>query len=737
MPRVLGNPPGGGCVSDHPLARLRRGAAHAGLPALLRAAVLGVSAPVLCWPFTTGAGALAAAIAAFGAALAADLGQREGAPLQRLRLSTVVAASALAALLGWAGSLGLLRGSAASWLGPSLLLHAAEALFWGAAVGAVVLGLRFAALRYPTAGVLELVAVAAAFAAGLAAHRQGMVHRPLAIGDWAWSRGLDPTVVFLALGGICVLLLAALLVSEQRRHRLPLHFAGLVAVALMLVLFVRVSGLPQPRVPADLGLTGNPEETAEPGEESDDLELRDLPFRDEYSSAGQQAPVAVVLLRDDYSPPSGVYYFRQSAFSQYNGRRLVQATRADVDRDIVREFPATRQEVSARPPDSEHRRLLDTTVGLLVDHVRPFALDSPLLFEAQPNPSPLRFQRVFDARSAVPTLPYPGMLGLRPGTGDWANSKWEHYLEAPTDPRYEALARELTGALRESYRSDPLARALAVKFYLDRNGRYSRKSQHAGESDPAASFLFGDLTGYCVHFAHAATYLFRSLGIPARVAAGYAVPEEVRGNGSALLIQGLNAHAWPEIYLEGVGWVVVDLAPETVLDEFAPQPDPNLQQLLADLLRGGASYEQYKNELAARSFPLEALALGLAALAVALLVAASGVKLYRRLAPRYLAGVDLHRVAYRAALDRLSEVGLRRRFGESRERFAERAAPLSPTFGALTSEHLRCALGGRPGRDPEELRRFAAAVAPEIAERVPLWRRGVGTANPFSWWSAR
>ena len=55
--------------------------------------------------------------------------------------------------------------------------------------------------------------------------------------------------------------------------------------------------------------------------------------------------MAVVLLHDDYSPPSGVYYFRQSAFSQYNGRRLVQATGGDVDRDVLRRFPASAVDV--------------------------------------------------------------------------------------------------------------------------------------------------------------------------------------------------------------------------------------------------------------------------------------------------------------------------------------------------------------------------------------------------------
>ena len=41
----------------------------------------------------------------------------------------------------------------------------------------------------------------------------------------------------------------------------------------------------------------------------------------------------------------------------------------------------------------------------------------------------------------------------------------------------------------------------------------------------------------------------RSLGIPARVGAGYVVEEAARQGGSAILLSGANSHAWPEIYV--------------------------------------------------------------------------------------------------------------------------------------------------------------------------------------------
>ena len=304
-----------------------------------------------------------------------------------------------------------------------------------------------------------------------------------------------------------------------------------------------------------MGLTGDPnEEQGEgqgegqgdrEGDRSDESEnsLDDLEFKDEYGDGGGQAPVAVVVLHDDYSPPSGVYYFRQSVFSQYNGRRLVRATRDDVDRDIVARFPTGDFRVPEVPPISNLRRPLRTSVGLMVDHVNPFALDSPALFRPTRNPNPMRIKRTFDVISHVPVLPYAKMIGRKPGAEEWREAQWDHYTEAPKDSRYLNTADELVSPLRDEYRRDPLAQALSIKSYLDENGIYSLRSSHAGAGDPTASFLFGDLTGYCVHFAHAATYLFRSRGIPARVAAGYAVSEASRGEGSTLMIRGADAHA--------------------------------------------------------------------------------------------------------------------------------------------------------------------------------------------------
>ena len=710
----------------------------------LRAGALALGVSVVIAPLTVTAGIVAAAIAAFlGACLADALQSRpQGAPL---RTRAAVVAALGVAVVGETAA-GMLANQPA-WteaVGVEGAVAGIEALRALAVVGSAAFALRTAAARSQLAAVAEVGVVAAAVALSFAAHRGGQVHRPLALGDWAWSHGIDPALVFLVLGVVASGVLAALLVAEDRGRRLPLHALAILGLGLGIVTLVQVSGLPLQNPAAGLGLTG--EARAEPrdgrggrgevgGRSSsrDSLQLEDLPFRDNYESNNRQAPVAVVVLHDDHVPPTGVYYFRQTAFSHYNGFRLVESA-TGYDRDVLRAFPSRPWDVPNAPPVSEIRAALPTSFGLLVDHVKPFALDSPARVEPRTVVEDFRFQRTYHVVSHVQTLPYEGMLGGRAGDPEWSDDVWRHYTGQPEDPRYRALAQSLLEQLHDEYREDPLGRALAVKTYLDEHGIYSLKSRHSGAEDPTASFLFGDLTGYCVHFAHAATYLFRSLGLPARVAAGYAVPELDRAGGSALLIRAGNAHAWPEVYLEGVGWVVMDLVPQTVLDGALAGADPELQRLLGEMLREQLrelSFEQPGE----RWTPADLARILRYALAASLL-SAFGLKIYRRLVPWLAPAAQRPRLAYRAALDRLSELGLRRRFGETREAFAGRVLDRAPSFERLTAAHLRAAFGAGPGADARGLREMSGALRRELAQ-LPIWRRALGGLDPISWMRSR
>lgn len=103
--------------------------------------------------------------------------------------------------------------------------------------------------------------------------------------------------------------------------------------------------------------------------------------------------------------------------------------------------------------------------------------------------------------------------------------------------------------------------------------------------DPVEYFLFDSREGYCQHFASAAVLMFRMYGIPARYAAGYAVsPSDFTENedGWHAEVTDEAAHAWPEIFVENVGWIPVEATP-SARGEMTVYPGMDEEILRAEL----------------------------------------------------------------------------------------------------------------------------------------------------------
>jgi len=682
-----------------------------------------------------------------GAVLAAFIGGLGGCLIgaklgrTRLRTSAVVAGAILSMATVAVLRVSLTHGSVpAAVLGPVGALRFAGMLtaLLVATIGSAAM--RAGSTRRAIFGVFELTLVAVAFAQLFIPHRHGAINRPFYLADWIIALGWDPTWLFLFMGGTATAFGLVLLLREQRFGRAVVNLGVLALLLAMIVVATPMIGMPPPpdgggglglRPDQTDGKDGKTEQQARGGSSASELE-----FRNKYDISGSRVPVAVVLFHDDYSPPSGVYYFRQGAFSQYNGRKLVVSGRQDIDNDLIPYFPTRLIEIENAPPSNDNRGPLETTVALMVEHTQPFALEAPLQVEPLENPSPNRFRRVYRVTSRVLTADYMSMLDGRLGSPDWSKEQWAHYTEGPPDPRYSELGAEIAAALPDRLASNPIAKAFAITGWLGREGIYSLKNEHSGAEDPTASFLFGDRTGYCVHFSHAAAYLMRSLGVPARVATGYAVSESARQGGSSLLLSGAASHAWPEVYIDGYGWVVLDVYPERALDPPEPPMDADLQRLLGELARGASPIP-----LSATDLPrLMELARRLTwtaggwlfALLGGLLLVLYALKVWRRLAPSWTGAADLPRVVYRAELDRIGEVAIRRELGESRESFANRIRERLPSFAPLTTAHVASVYGGHEP-DPHELRGEAANVRRDIRKIFPLWKRFFGLITPWSW----
>ena len=102
-------------------------------------------------------------------------------------------------------------------------------------------------------------------------------------------------------------------------------------------------------------------------------------------------------------------------------------------------------------------------------------------------------------------------------------------------------------------------KAQAIKAYVSNLAEYNTQTgtMPRGEKDFALWFMTKAESGYCVHFATAATVLLRAAGVPARYVTGYMV--EVNEKNTP--VQQRHAHAWVEYLDSERGWTVLDPTP--------------------------------------------------------------------------------------------------------------------------------------------------------------------------------
>ncbi|MCR5136766.1 MAG: transglutaminase-like domain-containing protein [Oscillospiraceae bacterium] len=125
----------------------------------------------------------------------------------------------------------------------------------------------------------------------------------------------------------------------------------------------------------------------------------------------------------------------------------------------------------------------------------------------------------------------------------------------------ESTAAAMQGiCLQNGFRSDSPYIISEVADFVRSNSSYDLGTPAYPSDDYAVYFLTVSRRGYCTHFATAACVLYRSLGIPARVCEGFLVVGEP---GHMVSVKGSSAHAWVEVYLDGLGWIPVEVTAGT------------------------------------------------------------------------------------------------------------------------------------------------------------------------------
>ena len=273
----------------------------------------------------------------------------------------------------------------------------------------------------------------------------------------------------------------------------------------------------------------------------------------DISSMSLSNAVAFRVYFDDEPPPQKDLYWRGLVLSDFSGRTW---SARDWDNGI------------GDPPDEQlavygepyyYQVTMEPTRQQWL-----FALDMPYHWELNNSfmgrQQQLVSEHPVDQRIAYEVVSFPQYradVDLRPM---W-RTRYES-LPSGSNPRTVALAEEMYS---QSENELAYIRSVLRKF-SEESFFYTLKPPALGRN-PVDQFLFDTRQGFCEHYASAFAVMMRAAGIPSRVVLGYQ-GGEINPRGDYMIVRQADAHAWTEVWLEGLGWRRFDptaaVAPERV-----------------------------------------------------------------------------------------------------------------------------------------------------------------------------
>ena len=376
------------------------------------------------------------------------------------------------------------------------------------------------------------------------------------------------TVLLLAVGVLLVIALRRLhdrgrqveLSAGKRRASMALPTAVATAVAIAVI-----AGLLGPRLP---GAQAEPlYETRGRGGGVTEVLSPLVDIRSRLTNRGD-----VELFRVDADAPA---YWRATTLPEFDGRTFRLPTRA---------LERVEGDFGAEPENSRRNRqqiqMLSLGGQLVPAAADPFQADGfangeriDLRLNRDTNtlvtPDEIAAGDLFTVVSAAPEL---SAEVLRDATS--AAPPDAIFLELPGDlPSIVAdLAAEVSAGSANGYEA-----AIALQNWFRNDFDYSLEVQSGHGSNAIESFLI-ERVGYCEQFSATFAAMARTLGLPSRVAVGFT--PGVLGDDGWYSVLGKNAHAWPELWFDGIGWVAFEPTPgrgapgaESYTDVAAQQDD--------------------------------------------------------------------------------------------------------------------------------------------------------------------
>lgn len=444
-------------------------------------------------------------------------------------------------------------------------------------------------LMFSLASSLVLMAMAAVFSTSMALGLHVLVWVPAVIVSLAYayrSRVGTATALDLTPGASATVSGQATGETPGRLPRRPMIVAGVVVVAAGALVFLVMpqvgahrglafaSRLPQQLPVPDLGGLDNPGGDTAPAAPGDGSgggsgSFGYFGFSTTLDTNLRGRPDDTLVMRVRAARAD---FWRGQTFDTWDGRHWIQSEAEDDARRLHGSSPLDvpmRQEDGAALIGDEFVQtfmLEEATPNLIFGayDIRRVHFSDDTLF--QMSDGTLR-TGVALGRGAVYTVVSsrpPNNAALLRGSDAWFASLQSRdraaVLPASLRERYTALPEgfpatvaDLAASVAEGA-ATTYDKVLALEAWLAANTRYSLDApQPAAGMDAAEAFLLHDRVGFCEQIGTALVVMLRSLGIPARLVAGYA-PGERNPFTGLFEVKGSDAHAWAEVYFPGTGW---------------------------------------------------------------------------------------------------------------------------------------------------------------------------------------
>ena len=150
-------------------------------------------------------------------------------------------------------------------------------------------------------------------------------------------------------------------------------------------------------------------------------------------------------------------------------------------------------------------------------------------------------------------------------SGDYTTPQYDQFVEENYLGVSQDIKNQLLNLLNRSGYHEEMTiyeKVTLVKNLLASQCVYTlHPGSCPSDQDPVLYFLLENKKGYCMHFASSAALLLRTINIPARYTTGFVLDESDFKGGNVAAVTQAKAHAWVEVYVKGVGWVMIEATP--------------------------------------------------------------------------------------------------------------------------------------------------------------------------------